>query len=171
MYTAALALQFQQQQQQQQKQNTNIYHNQDPIENNLTNDLNKSSSNYFLQHQQQPEFFPLKNTGTTNGNTRCNGQVAQDNNDLKGKHLNTNANILPPHIAMLLIDKLQQQLLEAAASASASSSSSTTTTKTQHQKQLNASTHQNARLAKSLLQDECNEDEERLASVNEDEDE
>ncbi len=95
-----------------------------------------------------------------------------NNNDLKGKHLNTNANILPPHIAMLLIDKLQQQLLEAAASASASSSSSsTTTTKTHHQKQLNASSHQNARLTKSLLQDECNEDEERLASVNEDEDE
>jgi hypothetical protein len=167
-----LALQFQQQQHQ--KQNTNIYHNQDPIENNLTNDINKSSSNYFLQHQQQQEFFPLKNTGTTNGNTRCNGQVAQDNNnnnnnDLKGKHLNTNANILPPHIAMLLIDKLQQQLLEATASVSASSSS--TTTKTHHQKQLNANKHQNAILTKDLLQDECNEDEERLASVNEDEDE
>jgi ABC-type sugar transport system ATPase subunit len=146
LYTAALALQFQQQ-----KQNTNIFHTQDLIENN------KSSSNYFLQQQQQQqEFFPLK-TNATHSNDHVAQNAQNENNDLKGKHLNTNANILPPHIAMLLIDKLQQQLLEAAAAAAASASASS--------KQLNINT-----------KDECNEDdddddEERLASVNEDENE
>jgi hypothetical protein len=90
LYTAALALQLQQQQQQQQQQ----------------------SSNHFLLNQKQQEMFSLD----SNKNSSNDHQLKYKQMFINNKHANvTDSNGLPPHLAMLLIDKLQQQLLEAAA--------------------------------------------------------